>query len=34
MEGMLSYTEACKMYEEELVEFNLAIDRFIDLNKA
>lgn len=33
MEGMLSYNEASNMYEDELIEFNLAIDRFIKINK-
>lgn len=34
MEGMLTYEDASKMYEEELLEFNFAIDRYIELSKS
>lgn len=33
-EKFLTYTEASKMYEHELIEVNLAIDRYIELSKV
>lgn len=35
MEGVLTYTEASQMYEEELLEVNMALDIHIDnINKT